>query len=91
MKRLLLIIDPQIDFINGTLPVPEAIPKMERLAAYIKRTDGNMRQKQLHWIGIRTIIAHLGRMVGVADALRTEYNRRGNLSGIGGTALYDTR
>ena len=47
MKRLLLIIDPQIDFINGTLPVPEAIPKMERLAAYIKRTDGEYAAKAI--------------------------------------------
>ena len=32
MKRLLLIIDPQNDFISGTLPVPGAAEKMEALA-----------------------------------------------------------
>lgn len=45
MNRLLLIIDPQVDFINGTLPVPKAIHKMEELAAYIKRTDGEYAAK----------------------------------------------
>lgn len=36
MKRLLLIIDPQIDFINGSLPVPGAVEAMDSLAEYIK-------------------------------------------------------
>ena len=39
MKRLLLIVDPQIDFISGTLPVPGAAEKMEALANYIRETD----------------------------------------------------
>ena len=34
-KRLLLIVDPQIDFITGTLPVPEAVPAMDALAEYV--------------------------------------------------------
>ncbi|MDO4691784.1 MAG: isochorismatase family protein [Porphyromonadaceae bacterium] len=36
MKRVLLIVDPQIDFITGTLPVPEAAEAMERLALWIR-------------------------------------------------------
>ena len=35
MKRLLLIVDPQMDFITGTLPVPDAEPAMDALAIYI--------------------------------------------------------
>lgn len=35
MKRLLLIIDPQVDFITGTLPVPGAEPAMTALASYV--------------------------------------------------------
>lgn len=34
-KRLLLIIDPQIDFISGTLPVPNAGEAMTELARYV--------------------------------------------------------
>lgn len=34
-KRMLLIVDPQIDFINGTLPVPGAEDAMNNLARYI--------------------------------------------------------
>lgn len=40
MKRLLLIVDPQIDFISGSLPVPGADEAMDRLADYIKANDG---------------------------------------------------
>ncbi|MBO5381072.1 MAG: isochorismatase family protein [Bacteroides sp.] len=35
MKRLLLIVDPQNDFINGSLAVAEAEAKMQALASYI--------------------------------------------------------
>ncbi len=35
MKKLLLIVDPQIDFITGTLPVPGAEKAMNNLAAYV--------------------------------------------------------
>lgn len=35
MRRLLLIIDPQVDFITGTLPVPGAEKAMDSLADYI--------------------------------------------------------
>ncbi|MFA6726632.1 MAG: isochorismatase family protein [Prevotella sp.] len=35
-KRLLLIVDPQIDFITGTLPVPGAPEAMTELAEYVK-------------------------------------------------------
>ena len=45
MKRLLLIIDPQMDFINGTLPVPDASERMDLLAEYIRQSDGIYAQK----------------------------------------------
>lgn len=35
-KRLLLIVDPQIDFINGSLPVTGAVEAMDKLAEYVK-------------------------------------------------------
>lgn len=36
-KRLLLIVDPQIDFITGTLPVAGAAPAMDALAEYVNQ------------------------------------------------------
>ena len=39
-KRMLLIVDPQNDFINGTLPVPGAVEAMNRLAEYVTLHDG---------------------------------------------------
>ena len=36
MKKLLLIVDPQIDFITGTLPVAGAAEAMDALAKYVK-------------------------------------------------------
>lgn len=36
MKNILLIVDPQNDFITGTLPVEGAEAKMKKLAEYIK-------------------------------------------------------
>lgn len=41
MKKLLLIIDPQIDFITGTLPVPGAVDAMDSLAEYIRRNNSD--------------------------------------------------
>lgn len=38
-NKLLLIIDPQIDFITGTLPVTGAVPAMDSLAGYIRRNS----------------------------------------------------
>lgn len=43
-NRLLLIIDPQIDFINGTLPVPGAERSMDALAAYLHRNASDYTQ-----------------------------------------------
>lgn len=40
-KSLLMIIDPQIDFISGTLPVPGAISAMNSLAEYIHKKGQN--------------------------------------------------
>ena len=35
-KRMLLIVDPQIDFITGSLPVPGAEDAMNALALYLQ-------------------------------------------------------
>ncbi len=45
MSRLLLVVDPQIDFINGTLPVPGAQEAMDALAEYVKKNSGRYVQK----------------------------------------------
>lgn len=37
---MLLIVDPQIDFITGSLPVPGAEDAMNRLADYVKQSEG---------------------------------------------------
>lgn len=39
MSRLLLVIDPQIDFISGSLPVPGAADAMDALARYVRAND----------------------------------------------------
>lgn len=36
MNKMLLIVDPQIDFINGTLPVTGGAEAMDALAEYVK-------------------------------------------------------
>lgn len=41
MKRILMIVDPQLDFISGSLPVPQAAEAMQQLAAYIDHQSGN--------------------------------------------------
>lgn len=40
MKKILLIVDPQIDFINGALPVPGAEAAMNDLVSYVSEHDG---------------------------------------------------
>lgn len=40
-NKLLLIIDPQIDFITGSLPVPDAETAMDSLAEYIRRNSSD--------------------------------------------------
>ena len=40
MNKLLLIVDPQVDFVNGTLAINGAQQAMDSLAQYIKDTDG---------------------------------------------------
>lgn len=40
-----MIVDPQIDFISGTLPVPGAAEAMDRLADYISKQDGSYDYK----------------------------------------------
>ena len=36
MSKILLIVDPQVDFVNGSLPVTGAAEAMDALAAYVK-------------------------------------------------------
>ena len=36
MNKLLLIVDPQVDFITGSLPVEGAAKAMDALATYVK-------------------------------------------------------
>lgn len=43
MNKLLLIIDPQIDFITGSLPVPGAAEAMDALASFIADHGGDYR------------------------------------------------
>ena len=40
MQRLLLIVDPQVDFITGSLPVPGAKAAMEALSGALRAADG---------------------------------------------------
>lgn len=40
MQRLLLVVDPQVDFITGSLPVPGAPSAMDALAGMLRATDG---------------------------------------------------
>jgi len=58
MKKLLLIVDPQIDFITGTLPVAGAAEAMDALATYVKE-QGNEYTGLLQQIGILIIIVRL--------------------------------
>lgn len=44
-RRLLMIVDPQVDFITGTLPVPGAEAAMNDLAEYITQTKGDYTLK----------------------------------------------
>lgn len=39
-NKILLIVDPQIDFITGSLPVPGAVDAMDGLAKYITDSGG---------------------------------------------------
>ena len=41
MNKLLMIVDPQVDFIEGSLPVPGAKEAMNSLAVYINDHDGD--------------------------------------------------
>ncbi|MCI9608558.1 MAG: isochorismatase family protein [Muribaculaceae bacterium] len=45
MNRMLLIIDPQNDFINGSLPINGAEEAMNNLAGYISRNSGKYALK----------------------------------------------
>ena len=40
-SKLLLIIDPQIDFISGSLPVPHAAEAMSGLTEYVEKHGKN--------------------------------------------------
>jgi nicotinamidase/pyrazinamidase len=45
MNKLLIIVDPQIDFISGTLAVEGAAAAMQNLAEYIRQSDGTYAYK----------------------------------------------
>lgn len=45
MSQMLLIIDPQIDFINGSLPISGAEDAMNNLSDYISRNSGKYALK----------------------------------------------
>lgn len=45
MNILLLTVDPQVDFISGSLPVPGAVTAMNNLAAYISDNNGKYLHK----------------------------------------------
>lgn len=45
MNKLLFIIDPQVDFITGTLPVPNSEQAMNELADYINNCGGDYSHK----------------------------------------------
>lgn len=45
MERMLIIVDPQVDFIDGTLPVPGAEPAMKALAEYVREHGSGYRVK----------------------------------------------
>lgn len=45
MQRLLLVVDPQVDFINGTLPVPGAAAAMDALADFLRAAEGRYAAK----------------------------------------------
>lgn len=45
MNKLLLVIDPQYDFISGTLAVPGAKEAMDALASFIREHDGDYVKK----------------------------------------------
>ncbi len=45
MKKILLVVDPQIDFITGSLPVGGAADAMDALADFIRKHDGDYDYK----------------------------------------------
>lgn len=45
IRRMLIIVAPQIDFITGALPVPGAAEAMDALAEYIRGCDGDYVHK----------------------------------------------
>ncbi len=40
-RKMLIVVDPQIDFISGSLPVPGAAAAMDSLAKYVKEHGGD--------------------------------------------------
>ena len=86
-----MIVDPQIDFISGSLKVEGAKEKMDALADYILRTDGEYICKLItmdqhpyrhdnHGPASLPALLVLREWRTVADALRGEYHRRCRLS-----------
>ena len=52
MRKALMIVDPQVDFISGSMPVFGARDSMKELANYVRRTNGDYVCK------IVTVVAH---------------------------------
>ncbi|MBD5640970.1 MAG: isochorismatase family protein [Desulfovibrio sp.] len=52
MSRCLLVVDPQLDFIEGALPVPGAKAAMENLADYLRAS------RSVYDVGIVTFDSH---------------------------------
>ena len=40
MKKALMIVDPQLDFISGSMPVFGALEAMKALVEYIRKSSG---------------------------------------------------
>jgi nicotinamidase/pyrazinamidase len=76
MKRMLLIIDPQIDFINGALPVPGAAKALNALSNIFYNRTANMTARSSLRTGILIIIAPSRKTGRMAHALCSEFNWR---------------
>ena len=59
MNKMLLLVDPQMDFISGSLPVPQAASKMSGLLVMFIKTLKNRAISESRPTGIRMITALL--------------------------------
>ena len=61
MKSILLIVDPQNDFITGSLAVEGAKEKMMKLADYINGDHPDRRRRRMHGIRLSPVCLRAGR------------------------------